>query len=486
MRSQFVDALSQASSLDSAEERIDRIKTAVARELRSADPTASVRFTDYFNHVAVPDMVLRWKDESRERLLFVRPSGDRKWLNEDLESLRHDRPVIFTLEDLEDGADSRVADQPGASVSLGLLAEKAAVANAWVVDPSAVGAVADERKDSAIIGLLGQALLRGGRGVSTRPYMSELTAATERAFDDAAESRSAPLRSAVGTLQSTLDEQQAGRFTRILRAVWEGNGGLPSEFPAATSVGPLTDDDLTYLMASLNDVPENFWHRVGRNVSTAQLGRLRILDPSKNLQLFMRSNLDRLTAKALRASSRQIGLGEDESFPRWVVDRGCLAIRGEAWIAHIAARKVEELPPPDQAQPLALVDLRRGVGSRVHVTRLEFGKGDRAVSYESKERRSILEDEDLTKLARDVSGLLVEQVSLALSGEGTANVEFATRTAQGPTNSALPLGGLARSVVPLLVKLTPEEAGQLEDLLREPGSLVSGEDGSSELPPEDA
>lgn len=483
MRTEFVEALREAESHDSPIERIDHIKRAVTKEIRAADPAASVRFTDYFNHIAVPDMVLRWPDEARERLLFVRPSANPLWLEDDLSSLTMHRPLIFTLQDLDTDHQARLDTDPPAGESMSELSQMASAANAWIAGPSAFEIVSNARKDSPVMGLLGQALVRGGRGVSTGQTVKALTMSTRNAFDDAAENNIEPVVSGVAALEANLDEQQAGRFTRILRAVWEGHGGSEAAFPAVASLGPLTDDDVTYLMTTLADASEEFWHRVGKNVTSSQLGRLRIDDPSVSLQRFMRANLDSLSAKALRVSSRQVGLGEDETFPRWLVDRGCLAIRGQDWIAHIAARKAEELPLIDEGKPLTLEEVRRGVGRGLRVTKVEFGKGDRAVSYESKERGSILEDDDLGRLERDVSGMLVEQATLALAGGGTMNVEFATRTAQGPTSSALPLGGLARAAVPLLVKLEHEEASKLEALLAVADLTSSGESVTEELPP---
>jgi hypothetical protein len=46
-------------------------------------------------------MVLRWPQESRERLLFLRPSADPLWLEEDVASLGAHHPLIFTLEDID-------------------------------------------------------------------------------------------------------------------------------------------------------------------------------------------------------------------------------------------------------------------------------------------------------------------------------------------------------------------------------------------------
>jgi hypothetical protein len=155
-------------------------------------------------------------------------------------------------------------------------------------------------------------------------------------------------------------------------------------------------------------------------------------------------------------------LGESEDFPRWLIDRGCLAIRGLEWIAHFAARKAEELPPAEEGSAISLGTLKeRAKAARGTVTRLEFGKGDRAVSYESKERRGVLEDDDLARLAQDVPGLAVERASVALLGGGTANVEFASRTALGPTNSTLPLNVLVGTVLPFVASLSADERDRI-------------------------
>lgn len=457
MRTEFVNALAHATDQISVEGKIESIKKAVHAELRLADPSVTARFTDYFNHLVVPDMVLRWPNESKERLLFVRPSSDRSWLANDVATLAQQRPVIFTLDNLDGRVE--VADSDGGGAALD---ESARSADTWIADSDAVVAVGEARRNSPILGLLGQALVRGGRGVATKPTIEWLTATTQTAFAKAQELDAASTGAGVGALEAGLESQQAGRLTRVLRAVWEGHGGVGSQFPTVASTGPLTDDDLAYLLETLTDASADFWRRVGKSVSTAQLARLHISDPSQALQQFVEGNLDRLLAKGLRAGHQQVRLGESDEFPRWLIDRGCLALRGLEWIAHFAARKAEELPPIEEGKAISLDAIKdRAASARGTVTRLEFGKGDRAVSYESKERLSVLEDEDLARLAADVLGLNVERASLALLGGGTANVEFASRTALGPTNSALPLDVLVRTVLPFVASLSEEERGAL-------------------------
>ena len=284
----------------------------------------------------------------------------------------------------------------------------------------------------------------------------------------------------VTAFEASLDPEQSGRITRVLRAVWEGNGGSISSFPPVKSTGPLTDDDLAYLLTNLDDATAEF-RRVGKTVTTLQLGQLKLQDPCPSLQVFVSSNLDSLSAKGLRVVSSQVRLGESDALPRWVVERGCLAMRGAEWIGYLAARKADELPPAQTGQPLLFSTLTARVSaSKTVLTGVQFGKGDRAVSYESKERSNVLKDEDLARLGEDVRGLAVEEVTLALAGR-TVNVDISTATALGPTSPALPLGPLLRGALPLLVKLQPDESAAV-DLLLSPstdGTLFEPMDGES-------
>lgn len=451
MRREFASALALAAEQPSASERIKRIKRAVTDEIRLADPAVTVRYTDYFNNVAVPDLVLRWPTESRERLLFLRPLADPDWLNDEMAALSPHEPMIFTLEEIgsdrpQDGNPERQA------AAITRLAERASSSNTWVTDASAIASIGESRRDSPVIGLLGQALVRGGRGVSSGGEMRDLTSTTEHAFQEAETLHRAPVAAGIRSMETALQPAQANRLTRVLRAVWEGHGGSGADFPTVATTGPLSDDDLYYLMTSLDEAPEEFWRRVGRTVTTEQLGRVALTDPSRSLQHLVGIHLERLTAKGLRVTRRQAQLFEPDRTPRWVIDQRCLAIRGSGWIAHIAARKAEELPAAEDGQQTDLDGLRtRARTSESVVTRIEFGKEDRVVSYESKERADVLADVDLERLAADVPGLSVARAMLSLHQGGQVHADFSTGTAVAPTSSTIELGPLIRATIPLFL-----------------------------------
>lgn len=65
MSGEFSAALRHALDFDTPDRRIDSLKTSVSNFLRSGDPSARVRKTEYFNHTFAPDLVLTWPDENR-------------------------------------------------------------------------------------------------------------------------------------------------------------------------------------------------------------------------------------------------------------------------------------------------------------------------------------------------------------------------------------------------------------------------------------
>ena len=190
------------------------------------DPTVRPRFTEYFNHSAAPDIVLQWPNEDGERPVFVRPTGRASRLLRDMRFLAPHRPLVFTLEDL--GASP---DDDG-STAQDSLEQAASAAGTWITDSSGTEAMSSVRGQSATLGLLSQALVRGGRGVSNGEEIARLTNDTEAGFAGASDLSVTATRSAVTAIESHLNEDQSGRLTRLLRAVWEGRGGDFGKFSA--------------------------------------------------------------------------------------------------------------------------------------------------------------------------------------------------------------------------------------------------------------
>ncbi|HEY1617627.1 MAG TPA: hypothetical protein VGG25_08415 [Streptosporangiaceae bacterium] len=464
MRTEFRRAIEAAGEYQDAAGRITAIKRAVTSEIRAADPSVSVAFTDYFNNSLVPDMVLRWPTESRERLLYLRLNPSERWLLNGLNLVSSHSPLVFALDDLA----AEAAPVSSARES-SALQEEARASGTWITDPSGMAAVAAARTRGPSLGLLGQALVRGGRGVAGGEQVADLTEKTEAGFAGSASCSEQATRQAVEAIENNLDAEQSGRLTRLLRAVWEGHGGSSSRFPGAVSTGRLTDDDLSFLLAAITDAPADFWRRIGPAITTAQLGRLRIEDPSANLQSLVLANLGHLQARGVRVIDEPVRLSEPDDIPRWLVGKGCLALRGRNWTAYLAARRAEELPPADNARPPDLAALiGRAAGVRAPITQVQLGKDDRAVTYESKDGTGILDDPALRQVAAEFRAAAIEKASAALEGDRSIGIDFSQKTAIGPTSAVFPLGALVRSVLPLMLDCEDDELTALGSALDDP------------------
>jgi hypothetical protein len=459
MTAQFQRAMAAAMQHDDPDGRIAVIKRAVTGEVSSVDPTVRPRFTEYFNHSIAPDIVLQWPNENRERLLFVRPTGDAGWLLNDMRFLSKHRPLVFTLEDL--GAAS--TDAESFSPVQQSLVEAASAADTWITDASGTEAISSVRERSPTLGLLGEALVRGGRGVSDGAEIHRLTSDTEAGFAGASSLSGAATQSAVQAIERHLDKDQSGRLTRLLRAVWEGHGGDSAQFPQTATVGKLTEGDLSYLLQTTSEGSADFWRRIGRAISTEMLGRIQVQDPSRNLQALMAASLETLQAKGVRLLYESLRMDEPEETPRWIVSKGCLALRGADWTAYVAARLIEEFPPADPPQALDLATLRRRVdGNPVLITQVRIRREDRIVTYE--EGGNVLAHPGLSKAAADLNVSDIEGVVASLPGGGNVVVDFSTNTAAGATNATFLLGPLIRFALPLLSDLSIAEQAELANV----------------------
>jgi hypothetical protein len=204
MRTQLREALAAAREHEDLLDQIRIIKEAVTKEVRILDPTIDPRFTEYFNSSVIPDIVLRWPNENRERFLFVRSTGSPDWLLDDMRLLSPHQPLVFTLEDIETapGEDNFVSSRQA-------LEDAATTAGIWITDPSGTEAMSSIRTNasSPSVEVLSQALVRGGRGVSDGEEIRKFTTETEQGFAGATDLSIGPISSAVEAIERHLKQQ---------------------------------------------------------------------------------------------------------------------------------------------------------------------------------------------------------------------------------------------------------------------------------------
>lgn len=262
-------------------------KTRIARRIKLVDPTAVVKFTEYFNHTYLPDMVISWPQDETARLLYVRTTDKADWLKDDLGLIAAERPLVLSvgiplddpeLDQLEVNSD--VKDE---------IDSVAADSGTWVISPGAIDSLAESRKHTEINGLLGQMLLHGGRGLTNGPKADRLNSSAVAGFKGASELDTPSTAQAVDLFDRTLNPEQSGRIVRLLHAMWIGNGGQDSGFPAPRTMGALPASDLEYLLRMVEHGSPEFWSQIGRSVSMDEIVQMQAREFSANFNDFIRA-----------------------------------------------------------------------------------------------------------------------------------------------------------------------------------------------------
>lgn len=447
MNTALEQAIHLAAQAPRFEERASALKQAVADSITRIDRTAEPHFTEHFNHTWVPDIVLQWPRERRERFVYLRSARLPTWWEEDLHDVDRRRAMMVTV----DGADAETQ-----SLDVGQVREISEATDTWITDAHGLGtldSLTTSDESSAPTKLVSSALLKGGRGVADSHDVEELIANTDMAFHHATTLDGDATRAGLVALDSNLNKEQAGRFSRVLRAIWEGNGGDGLRFPSSRSLGPLSSEDLQYLVETLDHADEAFWRNIGRNLTTALLASLSVDSTRRSFQLLVSSNLDRITAKAV---SVLVSGGFELEAPQWGLADGHLTLSADGHVFVFAAQRREELIARATGEPLALPDLRgRLERADAIAIQVDLVRGDLAsAKFEVGESGDLLSDERLTEAVAAFGSDRVRSLVLRIPGAGSVSVDMIHRVATAPTSSVHPIDRLVRAVVPLFAETT--------------------------------
>ncbi|MEV5206318.1 hypothetical protein AB0K35_02425 [Micromonospora sp. NPDC053740] len=442
MSGEFSAALRHALDFDTPDRRIDSLKTSVSNFLRSGDPSARVRKTEYFNHTFAPDLVLTWPEEHRERLVFLRTDPNPEWLAADLKIIAPSHPIMITLDDFGSGQDSAAHER---------LVMAAKEARALITDPDAIEEFVSPRVP--ITSVLTNAVIRGGMGLVDEQAARGATESAIAGFSAAEHLEAEPIRSALVAAEGMLDDEQANRFSRLYRAVWEGQGGTPEDFPSHRNLaGPLTGRDLSLLLATLTTDDVQFWRRIGRSVRLEQVVALGP-ESGPNLGHLVEANLDRLLARGARVFGQTGASSSEGQRANWGVEKDCLALRGDGWIAYFAARS-NDLPPPETRRGVSVTTLIDGIRQLgVRMTDVKVQQANFAISIQAVGNADVVDSPDFGQLvARGDS--VAQTAAIEMSSGRNLIADFVTGTAMGHTNASFPLDELAQAAVRLLLELS--------------------------------
>jgi hypothetical protein len=442
-------AIRSAMEYDSPDSRIEALKTTIANLLRAGDPSTRIRSTEYFNHSFAPDLVLTWPSDGRERLVFLRPNPDPRWLADDLKVIAPSHPIVLSLDP------SALQHEEDAYSSLGSAAREN---HTLVTDPDAIGEFTTPR--APVASVLANAVMRGGIGLVNESFAQQVTQSAVQGFVGASNLDTESTQSALFAAESILDGEQAGRLTRLYQAVWEGHGGTAEQFPSGLQkAGPLNSRDLPLLLRAVTTDDSAFWRRIGRNIRLEQILALGATSGQRSLDMLVEANLDRLLARSVRVFGRSTQEGSTER-ASWSINDGCLILQGGGWLAYFAVR-IHDLPSFQLRSGVRVEILIQGVRDLgVRLADVKIQQAEFAISIASVAEADVIESPDFEQLAAR-GDAIARSAAVAMSNGRNLIADFVTGTATGHTNATFALDELGPAAIKLLLDLPGGESAEL-------------------------
>lgn len=425
----------------SPSESILRVKDAVAKELTALDSTARIKRTDYFNHTFAPDFVMTWPD-ARSRRVYLRMAYDLEALVDDVALIDSTDPLIFGLTESE-------------SIEAKPHVEKAiADSDAMFTEPAALEKLIDRKKADSTANMLSNALVQGGRGSFVGDEAIELADVVQRGFTSAAQVDTDGTAEAVETISDRLQGQQAWRMNRVLQAVWEGSEGSLSTFPGRADVsGRLNTESLSYLVKYMRTDDRDFWRRVGRGLTLADLESLDFADAEANIASLIQANLDVIAARATIVKPDPLGLDEAVLGARfrWSKRGRHITFEAPKLFAVIASAKTDLNDVDEEAAAAVSVDAFIDRARDTDLVEVSIHSGPDHISVKNDE--GAISTERLRGVSATFGGSTEVAQVIVGSRTGRVTVDLPERSGTGKTQSKVRMADLLVTTIPLVVDI---------------------------------
>jgi hypothetical protein len=298
------------------------VKHAVARELQSLDPKTEIKATDYFNHTFIPDFVLTWGSGGQRptRDIYLRFSVDAPLIQRDLRSLHEDSPAFIAI--AGGGHSTRESESVAHEYDDCLLSST-----------STLESISREDSRTPVTQMLKASLLQGGKGYLVGDSAAEVQRAVSSADSALSRLDEPEVAASVRAMNDHLSPAFSSRIERVMQVMWVSQGGDAENFPGThETVTSLSSGELTQILPfllSLEDVANNdFWRNLGENLALWHLQELSHWRHSRNLDLLINANLDRLNARAAAVDQVQPNLFDElDGPPYWEVVDSHLHLR---------------------------------------------------------------------------------------------------------------------------------------------------------------
>lgn len=316
-----IEYRSRAATLD----YMRSLKERVANDIEAMDPTVTVKFTDYFNHSYVPDMVVSWAKNEAAREVYLRGSIEGAIIAGDLVGHGEEGPMIVSVGDKR--AAEVMRDEPKLAARVRKQVRRSPHALLTEI-PALTALKAGDDSGSPLQKIVRTSVVRGARGILDEDSANQLTSVASPG--DAAQVDQ--------VISSLFVEREAAQIQRVGALVTLGTRGADDDNSLPEGEEMLSATELqAYLPWVLRQenrtASPTFWRWLG---SQFDLGTLQSLAPSlKDVDLtpLVHANLEDWTGRGVGLVIADVEEPADAG--TWVLRSGMLSARFGPWRLHL-------------------------------------------------------------------------------------------------------------------------------------------------------
>lgn len=428
---------------------VDAIKSRVITAMLAADSGVRIRSTEYFNNTYAPDLILEWPNEKIARSVFLRTTANPAYLMEDLALLGEKSTILMPL-----GETRRNEATP---VDLNAVSRQW---NSLIATPESFDELATQQAEEPVVGFASRALLQGGSGSVGATQAATYGQSISDGFRGAKEGDTSPTAHALHEAVALLDAPRAGQIGDFLHAVWVGSGSDGLSFPGEAGLAPTLNASALMLLLDTVDIEDDqFWMRVGKNLTLDTLRDLEIGPDHDNFQKLVRAGGERMKVRSSR-----IVEADSLHYPsaRWFAAKGELGLRLNRLTVLFGGGKVSDLSRPGIQQEISVSTLAaRAEAAHVDVAEVTIASDKRRLGYAAADGTSVTADASLRALDTTMgANSAVSKATVSTSGLDLL-LDFNSSTAHGRTGSSFYLSTMILSSLPLFEELDVLSAAEL-------------------------
>lgn len=438
-------------------ETIQSIKDKTRYYIEQCSPESNIRYTDYFNHTFIPDMVIDWNKQ--ERYLYIRTTSDINWIFEDAKLLDIFHPIILTIEDFSEITDKSTLELQSKTI------------NSLISNTMTLGMLAKQNREQTIYKIVNYPIPQYGRGLFTKPLATK----TAQDFIDgtnAAESLNGnQVAQSLQTMHQVMSNDGRNQIDSFYQALWCGHGGAITDYPSpALLEKEINDEGWDYLLSHSDENTQ--WSSIPAKLTLSQTSQLNAQKHPYSFNSLIAGKANTIAVKAAKVVRTPPSLFSESAylpFWHWTIDeKHLIATNGTTQI--IFSDSTEDIEKMYESENIAMhegldVDtfIHRVAGLKIQ--RVQVDNRDSVTVYNIPDSK-IQKSNTLRMFGKNARVISCEvQISISKREKnikfdyinGIANVQ------RGACN----LQAFAQTIIPAMVDLKESEYDSLSYLFME-------------------